>query len=489
MWTMNPRQRRRGPNNLQKVEPILPQSGPQTAFLKSQADIAIFGGAAGGSKTFSLLMEASRHVRIPNFAAVIFRRTYPEVTAPGGLWPESMQMYPQIGAIPNGSDLSWTFPSGAVVRFGHLQYSTDVLKWLGAQIAMIGFAQLETFSADQFWYMLSRNRSMCGIKPYIRGTANPQPGWLADFISWWIDPVSGYPIPERSGVLRWFVRRNDEIIWGDSPGPLEAEYGTQPKSVTFIGAKLTDNKKLMEADPGYLGNLQALPRIDRERLEKGNWKISNAENEWLPEVFAGIMFDEWPADVMKYQRVMACDPSKGKFDATGDPSAWIMLAVEPTTMMCWVDCDMDARRPVEPLPSNPGMRSIVTDGIDLCRKFHPAGVLIEINGFQAWVSSAMLRRCIAAGLPLAIYEVNHVEPKPTRIVSGLDAILAQRRLRVKNTPGGRMFVQQMMDFRRDQKASAGIHDDGPDAFVSAVDLWNEIFGAADGSTGITVLQG
>lgn len=490
MLTMNPRQRRRVPMAFQQTEPIKPQPGPQESFLGSPADIAIFGGAAGGGKTYSLLMEASRYVGIGQFAAVIFRRTYPEVTAPGGLWPESMRIYPLLRAQPNGSDLSWTFPSGAVVRFGHLQYSTDVLKWLGAQIALIGFDQLETFSGDQFWYMFSRNRSMCGIRPYIRATANPQPGWLADFISWWIDQASGYPIPERSGVLRWFVRRNDEIIWGDSPGPLEAEYGTIPKSVTFIGAKLTDNPKLMQADPGYLANLQAMPRIDRERLEKGNWSISNAENEWPPEFFERILFDDWPADVQTYLRVMALDPSKGKEDATGDYWCWILMAIERISLTIWVDAVMDNKTPVEPLASNPGMRSIVTEGVDLFKKFTPAGVLVEINGFQSLVADALLRRSTKAGVHMPIYTVNHMTPKAQRIVTGCDSILAQRRLRIKDTPGGRLLLGQLRDFKRDQKGSSGIHDDGPDALAAGVDMANYLLGATgeDGS-GIQVLRG
>jgi hypothetical protein len=473
----------------QRAEPIHPQKGPQEAWLSSSADIAIYGGAAGGGKTFALLMEACRHAANPAYAAVIFRRTYPEVTAPGGLWPESMRIYPLLHAVPNGSELSWRFPSGAFIKFGHLQYSTDILKWLGAQIALIGFDQLETFTGEQFWYMLSRNRSTCGVRPYIRATANPQPGWLADFLSWWIDPASGYPISERSGVLRWFVRKNDELIWGDDPKELQADYGTIPRSVTFVPALLSDNKKLMEIDPGYLSNLQALPRIDRERLEKGNWRIANTDNEWPAEFFDGILFDDWPADVGSYLRVSALDPSKGKQDGTGDYSAWIELAVERESMTLWVDADLDNKRPVEPLKSNPGMKSIVTDGIERYKQFAPCAVLVEINGFQSMVADALLRWGAAVGVHMPIYTVNHLTPKAQRISSALNAILAQRRIRIRNTPGGRLLLAQLRDFRRDQKASAGIHDDGPDALAAAIEMGDYMLGAvADLGSGIEVLR-
>src|SRR3954467_10979635 len=95
---------------------IGPQPGPQTAFLASPADIAIYGGSAGGGKTWALLMEPLRHVVNPQFGAVFFRRTLVQVRNEGGLWDESEKLYPNLQAKPRSApDLSWTFPSGASV--------------------------------------------------------------------------------------------------------------------------------------------------------------------------------------------------------------------------------------------------------------------------------------------------------------------------------------------------------------------------------------
>ena len=70
---------------------ISAQPGPQSQFLQSQADICIYGGAAGGGKTVGLILEPLRHVgRVANFAAVFFRRTTPQITSPGALWDESL---------------------------------------------------------------------------------------------------------------------------------------------------------------------------------------------------------------------------------------------------------------------------------------------------------------------------------------------------------------------------------------------------------------
>src|SRR5205823_9536340 len=81
---------------------ISAQPGPQTAFLQTAADICIYGGAAGGAKTEGLILEPLRHVgRVPDFTAVFFRRTTPQITNPGGLWDESQSFYPRLGGTPH----------------------------------------------------------------------------------------------------------------------------------------------------------------------------------------------------------------------------------------------------------------------------------------------------------------------------------------------------------------------------------------------------
>jgi Terminase large subunit, T4likevirus-type, N-terminal len=99
---------------------IAPQPGPQSLFLSTPADIAIYGGAAGGGKTFAELIEPLRHVSNKDFGAVIFRRTTPQITNEGALWDESTKLYPLLDAKPNQGVLYWTFPSGATVSFKHL---------------------------------------------------------------------------------------------------------------------------------------------------------------------------------------------------------------------------------------------------------------------------------------------------------------------------------------------------------------------------------
>ncbi len=143
---------------------IRPQEGPQTAFLSTTADIAIYGGAAGGGKSFGLLLEPLRNVHNPGFGAVIFRRQGVEIKKEGGLWDESQNIFPQCGGVSREGLLDWKFPraqgtSGARISFSHLEQEKDKYTWQGAQIALIEFDELTHFTKTQFFYMLSRNRS------------------------------------------------------------------------------------------------------------------------------------------------------------------------------------------------------------------------------------------------------------------------------------------------------------------------------------------
>ena len=297
---------------------IQPQEGPQTAFLASDADVAIYGGSAFAGKTFSLLLDDLRHVHDSGFASVTFRRDTTQIRNPGGLWDEATRLYHPFGAKPLSNSLEQVFPSGAVAKFAHLEYADSVYAWDGAQIPVLKFDQLESFESGQFWYMLSRNRDPSGnVKPYCRATCNPKPGWLADLLSWWINPDTGYAIWERSGVKRWFVRFDETLHWADSKEELFEKFKIpdlpdddpeqpRPMSLTFIPGRIWDNKIGLRRDPGYLAKLKAQQRVERERLLGdaklgGNWKIAAA---------AGLMFrrewckalEEVPADLEREVR-------------------------------------------------------------------------------------------------------------------------------------------------------------------------------------------
>lgn len=258
---------------------IMPQAGPQQTFLACEADIAIFGGSAGSGKSWSLLLEAMRYPSsVSGFDTVMFRRSTVDLRRPGGLWSETMKLFPYAKGVPINHRLEWVWPNKGSVKLSHLEYDQTVLDWHGSQIGCICFDELTTFTKYQFFYLMSRNRSTTHIRPYIRASCNADAGsWVAELIAWWWNPATGQPIQERSGVVRYFIRESDDTLrWFDTKQEAMIATGRSAetiKSLTFIAAKLADNPALMRSDPGYLGNLMLLAQVERERLLNGNWLI------------------------------------------------------------------------------------------------------------------------------------------------------------------------------------------------------------------------
>ena len=273
-------------------------------------------------------MEPLRHINNGQFGAVIFRQNANQVTNEGGLWDTSQEIYHGIGKPVKQPRPMWRFPSGARVTFSHLENNEAVHKWQGSQICLIEFDELTHFSEYQFFYMLSRNRSTCGVKPYVRATCNPDAeSWVAPFIQWWWDPETGYAIPERSGKIRYMIRRDNIIHWGNTRKELWEKFDLQTdedraavKSVTFIASSLKDNQILMKADPGYMANLLALSIVEQERLLHGNWKIKSAAGLYFKR--SQIPSDGWletiPDDVVRWVR--GWDLAATDEDEDGDPA-------------------------------------------------------------------------------------------------------------------------------------------------------------------------
>ncbi len=302
---------------------IRPQKGFQENFLKSKADIVIGGSGAGVGKTFASLLKPTYHIGNKRFGAVIFRKTYSQITNTGAIWDASKSIYPSQGAKSSESDMQWTFPSGATVKFSHLQHDKNIYDHQGAEYPYIIFDELTHFSETSFWYLSSRNRSTCGVKPRMFATCNPDPdSFVAKLVEWWIDQETGYPIAERSGKLRYFIRLQDSMAWGDTkqdvidiaPEVLKMaeDAGTTPdeliKSITFIAGNIYENKELLKINPSYLSNLLAQDEQEKQRLLFGNWKVRQDKSslfdfDKIMDVFTNFI----PVGHLKY---ITCDAAR-----------------------------------------------------------------------------------------------------------------------------------------------------------------------------------
>ncbi len=279
---------------------ITAQPGFQTDALSTPADIAIFGAAAGVGKSWTLLMEASRNTGIPGMTTIGFRRTSPQIRNPGGLLDASRKIMPLIGGKLRENEMEWRFRTPnismpSVCKFSHLQHATDVQAHQGAEYGLILFDELTHFLEEQFWYMMSRNRSTCGVVPYVRASCNPDPdSFVSHLVSWYINQETGYPIPERRGVIRYLIRIGGVLIWGNSKQEVYDQVRNDDtfrevmdqsasagihwskliKSFTFISGSIYENKKLLSTNPEYLASLLSLEEKEQDQLLRGNWKVS-----------------------------------------------------------------------------------------------------------------------------------------------------------------------------------------------------------------------
>jgi predicted phage terminase large subunit-like protein len=118
------------------------------------------------------------------------------------------------------------------------------------------------------------------------------------------------------------------MIWADTAQELIERFPKSlPKSLTFIPSKLTDNKILMAADPGYLANLMNLPRVDYERLMNGNWKVRPTAGSYFPRYKVGTL-SAIPSDVVQWVRrwdLAATTPSE--VNPSPDATAGVLMGL------------------------------------------------------------------------------------------------------------------------------------------------------------------
>jgi predicted phage terminase large subunit-like protein len=297
---------------------IKPNPGAQEKFLSSNADIVIYGGGRGGGKTWALLLEVIRHCKNPKFTAVIFRRTYPQIEASGGLWDKSCELFPLMGAIANISNFKWTFPSGATCRFRHLKDDADLMNVQGAEICYIGLDELTHFTLKMFTTLLGANRSTCGIKPFMRATCNPDASsWVAAAVEPWLKP-DGFANVEIGGVEKYFEIENEELIWR-SPNE-----GREMMSLTFIPALVWDNPRLLEKDPQYVQRLRTMQLVERERFLGGNWRIkAESGTVFRRDWFKAERINEHGDRSIRYWDIAATTMSNAK---AGDFTVGLLLS-------------------------------------------------------------------------------------------------------------------------------------------------------------------
>jgi len=247
----------------------------QAEFLALTCREALYGGAAGGGKSDALLMAALQFVDIPNYSAILFRRTFNDLALPGALMDRSMEWLGPTKAHWDGIKHIWTFPSGATLTFGNLEHEQDKFRYQSAEFQYIGFDELTQFLESQYRYLFSRLRRLTGTFVPLRMRSASNPGNVG-----------------HDWVKRRFLEE------GESKGRV------------FIPAKLQDNPHLDQAE--YVESLRELDPITQKQYLNGDWTARHGGSIFRREWFEIV--NEAPANIPKirYWDLAATKPKEGK---------------------------------------------------------------------------------------------------------------------------------------------------------------------------------
>jgi predicted phage terminase large subunit-like protein len=279
----------------------------QTAFLlMNDFKEILYGGAAGGGKSVAQLMAALQFADIPGYSAILFRKTFADLSLPGALIDMSKQW---LMPFVNSGDVKWKekekqyiFPSGANLNFGYLENDNDCYRYLGAEFQYIGIDECTHIAPSNYRYMFSRLRKpkTLNVPLRFRATCNPG-GQYGEFY-----------------YNRFFVEGEDH------------------KRI-FIGAGLKDNPHLDAEE--YAETLQELDPVTREQLLNGNWEIKEAGDMFSRHWFNIVPFDSIPeaARRVRYWDMAATDPKKRKSKDKRDPDFTVGFRMAHRQGIYWIE--------------------------------------------------------------------------------------------------------------------------------------------------------
>ena len=224
----------------------------QQAFIDSQAFETLFGGAAGGGKSYGQLVDGLLYaLKYPKSKQIIFRSTFADLEK--SLIRTSMNLYPLSIANYNDSKHTWKFKNGSIIDFGYIQYEKDVYQYQSAEYDVIRFDELTHFTEFMYTYLISRCR---GANPYPKGIkSSTNPGGIGH---------------------NWVKERFIDIGAPNVVHTCKLETGETTTRI-FVPSLVQDNKFMLEYDPDYIKRLDALPEKERKALKYGNWDIFDGQ--------------------------------------------------------------------------------------------------------------------------------------------------------------------------------------------------------------------
>lgn len=276
-----------------------PATEAQRSAIDSRAELLFFGGSAGSLKTETMLADAAQEYLLPSLNAIIFRSSYVEMK---DIIRKSRRLYTPLDGKYNGSTYTWTFPSGATIRFAYMRSDEDVWRLLGLELTFIGFDESTRHTEFQVRNAISRLRSTDPrIRKRVRLGSNPG-GVGADWhMKLFLHGHCPLHQPEKSCVpgKLYYDRR-----WPSDNQPI-------PLSVAFIPGKLSDHNLLGE---DYVKNLNQMSSAYAEAMAKGCW--DTLEGAYFPFLNRDMITDIAECDIQPWHsHFIAIDYGMGQSHA------------------------------------------------------------------------------------------------------------------------------------------------------------------------------
>ena len=293
-----------------------PNPGPQTQYLASSEREVLYGGAAGGGKSYATLADPLRDMNNPDFSGLLVRHTTEELRE---LIQKSQELYPK--AIPgikwSERKSQWTTPRGGRLWMSYLDKDTDVMRYQGQAFNYVAFDELTQWNSRYAWdYMRSRLRSSSKeLGLYMRATTNPGgPGHA------WVKKMFIDPAPANSPFWATNIETGETLAF--PPGHSRA--GEPLFKRRFIPASLFDNPYLAEGGD-YEAMLLSLPEHQRKQLLEGNWDIN--EGAAFPEFNRNIHVVDPYEIPQSWAKFRACDYGYGSYTGV------VWMAVTPSEQL------------------------------------------------------------------------------------------------------------------------------------------------------------
>lgn len=275
-------------------------------FVEDKDHLYVAGDFLTTHNTFGAILSMAEPLLDPNFRGVFFRRTLGEVKSAGGIVDTFKDAFGDFLHVKISDNPRFTSPLGSYIEARQVSDETPnkvTETYRGLQGDVLVFEELTGFEWYTYNYITTRARGKGGWTGKVRATLNPKRShWTRQFLKWYIDDNTGYLIPERDGVVRYFYIRDktvESVVWGDSKEEVykkckpqidrqvksmggNVTYKDMIKSFTFYKGTLAENKALLENNRGYVGSVAAVGETMAKALIEGNFNVDLDEDGEVP---------------------------------------------------------------------------------------------------------------------------------------------------------------------------------------------------------------